>query len=370
MGTLMQDEYVAGMWRGDLELGMLWCIDGFQGASTPTTYRAPTWSWMASVGRVWPAEPMMDGLSFIKVEKVHLDYVTEDTWGMLRGGWLHLRGHLKKLSLIDPDDWKMVVNGVQVEARTERDVNMHIFFDTPDNETDKESEPNLYCMIGKIVTDLYEGMVFVLVLELVNGETGTFKRIGIARGVPKDPELTFLADRAFYKSCDCSAHNNDPASENTLEPMRRDFMSRKVTSRNIQCLAVTLSSFLLLAQLVEGYWISRLFISVTTNRFTEWSEATSHFEPPVLHYMFNLPAILFLFATWTGIFSIGAVILDVQWRYTKELLKLNIKDLNKGHCTFAAETGNEKNGIEVDLECGLVLAGIEVPGNLFGTTYR
>ncbi|RSM15445.1 hypothetical protein CDV31_005038 [Fusarium ambrosium] len=179
-----------------------------------------------------------------------------------------------------------------------------------------------------------------------------------------------LADRAFYKSCDCPTHNNAPASENALEVTRRDFMSRKITSRGIQCLAVTLSSFLLLAQLVEGYWISQLFTSVSTNRFTEWTGVTSHFEPPVLRYIFNLPAILFLFTMWTGIFGIGAVILDVQWTYTKELLKLNIKDLNKGYCRFAAETRYEKNGSEVDLEFGLVLADIEVPGNLFGTTYR
>ncbi|RSM15446.1 hypothetical protein CDV31_005039 [Fusarium ambrosium] len=193
MGTLMQDEYVAGMWRGGLELDMLWCIDGFQGASTPTTYRAPTWSWVASVGRVWPAERIMDGLSLIKVEKIHLDYVTEDTWGMLRGGWLHLRGHLKKLSLIHPDDWKMVVNGVQVEAATKYDAKPHVYFDTPESERNKESEPNLYCMIGRRVTTVCEGLIFVLLLELVDGEIGTFKRIGIARGVIKDPEATFIS---------------------------------------------------------------------------------------------------------------------------------------------------------------------------------
>ncbi|RSL65985.1 hypothetical protein CEP53_003523 [Fusarium sp. AF-6] len=138
----------------------------------------------------------------------------------------------------------------------------------------------------------------------------------------------------------------------------------------MQCLAVTLSSFLLLAQLVEGYWISQLFTSVSTNRFTEWSEVTSHFKPLILRYLFNLPAVLFLSIMWTGIFSIGAVILDVQWTYTKELLMLNIKDLNKGHCRFAAETGYEKNDSDVDLEFGLVLADIEVPGNLSGTTHR
>ncbi|KAM6516201.1 hypothetical protein FALCPG4_014392 [Fusarium falciforme] len=182
-----------------------------------------------------------------------------------------------------------------------------------------------------------------------------------------------LADLAFCKSVDCSTHNSDPASENNDEPTWQDFMSRNITSRNVQCLAITFSSFLLLAQLVEGYWVSRLFTGITVIRFAEWSEATSHFEPPVLHYIFNVPAIAFLLITWIGILSFGAVILDVQWRYTKELLTLKVKDQNKGHCQglqCAAETGNGGNGSEVDLESGLFMADKEAPGNLFGTTYR
>ncbi|KAI8656881.1 HET domain-containing protein [Fusarium sp. Ph1] len=176
MGSFLQEEYVSGMWRDDLELDLLWCIDGFFGASTPTTYKAPTWSWVASVGHLFPADPWTDGQSLIKVEKVHLDYVTEDTWGMLRGGWLHLRGHLNKLSLIGPDNWKMVVNDVQVEVVTKNDMQLKIYLDTPNDERDKDSQANLYRMLARRTTNKYEDVVFVLLLELVDGESGTFKR--------------------------------------------------------------------------------------------------------------------------------------------------------------------------------------------------
>jgi hypothetical protein len=76
---------------------------------------------------------------------------------------------------------------------------------------------------------------------------------------------------------------------------------------------------------------------------------------------------------WLGPLGFGAVILDVQWRYTKELLMLKIKDQDKGHCQGRqcdAETGNRRNGSEVDLESGLFMADVDVPENLFGTTYR
>lgn len=193
MGGFMQQKYVAGMWRDNLELEMLWYVDGFFGASTPTTYRAPSWSWVASVGHLFPADTGTDGRSLIKVEEVHLDYVTDDTWGMLRGGWLHLRGHLNKLSLIDPEDWKMAVNGVQVEVSTEKDMQPNIYLDTPNNERDKDSKPNLYCMLARRGESRHENVVFILLLELVDGETATFKRIGLARGEVKDAQATFIS---------------------------------------------------------------------------------------------------------------------------------------------------------------------------------
>ncbi|UPL02312.1 hypothetical protein LCI18_013246 [Fusarium solani-melongenae] len=165
--------------------------------------------------------------------------------------------------------------------------------------------------------------------------------------------LCQLAELVFCKSVYCSTHNSDPASEDNNEPTQRDFI------------------FLLLAQLVEGYLVTRLFAGITVIRFTEWSEATSHFDPPVLRYIFNVPAIAFLLITWIGILSLGAVILDIQWRYTKELLMLKIKGQNRGNYQgrqCAAETGNWGNSSEFDLECGLFMLDKEVPENLFGTT--
>lgn len=182
-----------------------------------------------------------------------------------------------------------------------------------------------------------------------------------------------LDDCAFWKSVDCSTRSSDPTSENNVEPTRQDFISRTITSRNVQCLAVTLSSFLLLTQLVEGYWVLQISAGITGKKFTEWSETMSDVNPAVLRYIFNLPAIVFLLIIWMGILGLSAVILHVQWRYTKELLTLKIKDENKVHYQVRqcpAGTENEENGSEVDLESGLLMADKELPEDLFGTRYR
>lgn len=176
-----------------------------------------------------------------------------------------------------------------------------------------------------------------------------------------------LSDRSYYKSVDCQTHNSDDATKNNLEPTQQDFMSRNITSRNAQCLAVTFSSFLLLAQLVQGCWVLQIFVGVTVERFTGWTEVTSHFKTSVLRYMANLPAIVLLLFMWMGVLGIGAVVLHVQWRYTKELLVLKIRDQSRRQ---GVETGDGGNGSEIDLECGLFTVDKEASGNLFGTTYR
>ncbi|KAL2670659.1 hypothetical protein Neosp_014448 [[Neocosmospora] mangrovei] len=181
-----------------------------------------------------------------------------------------------------------------------------------------------------------------------------------------------LDDRAFYKSINRSTHI-DPTSENNVESTPWDFMSRQITSRNVQCLAVTFSSFLLLAQLAEGYWVSQLFVGITIENITKWSEATSHFEPAVLRYIANIPVIVISLILCAGALGIGAVILYVQWRYTKELLMLKIRDQNKGYYQgpqCPTEAGNKENDSDVDIESGWVIADKDAPGNLLGTTYR
>ncbi len=48
--SLIQDFYVAGLWKSDLHNGLLWFSDG--PSTTPPSYRAPSWSWACLDGSV------------------------------------------------------------------------------------------------------------------------------------------------------------------------------------------------------------------------------------------------------------------------------------------------------------------------------
>ena len=49
-GAALGDEYVAGLWRGDLVRGLLWVL--FHDSGAPAMWRAPSWSWAAWQGLV------------------------------------------------------------------------------------------------------------------------------------------------------------------------------------------------------------------------------------------------------------------------------------------------------------------------------
>ncbi|KUI68836.1 hypothetical protein VM1G_04392 [Cytospora mali] len=102
--TIIGDEYLAGLWRGNLINGLLW-VTKDQRALTPPTpsvrpeaYRAPSWSW-ASIDahdtRAQVAERNLHG-DYTQVLKVHIKPQTDDPTGALKHACLHLQGRLIK----------------------------------------------------------------------------------------------------------------------------------------------------------------------------------------------------------------------------------------------------------------------------------
>ncbi|KAM0083876.1 hypothetical protein ACKRZS_003916 [Fusarium odoratissimum] len=101
VAEIVQDDYVAGMWRRYLEGELLWMVQGNHQPgrwTRPREYRAPSWSWASIDGPITPGEPRIQD-SLITVEDYHLDYWTSDKTAAIRGGWLRLRGVLKKTTL-------------------------------------------------------------------------------------------------------------------------------------------------------------------------------------------------------------------------------------------------------------------------------
>lgn len=69
----------------------------------------------------------------------------------------------------------MAVNGVQVEYSTDQLGQLEVFLDAPNDKKDGGSESNRYYMLVKMSIES-EHFSFVLLLELVDGGTDTFKR--------------------------------------------------------------------------------------------------------------------------------------------------------------------------------------------------
>ncbi|KAK1727643.1 uncharacterized protein BDZ83DRAFT_770519 [Colletotrichum acutatum] len=98
MMQVLEDEYIAGMWRHHLENELvLWSSFALQPSPSlgPQAYRAPSWSWASAEAAVVPGRPYKD----CKVEDYYLEYVTGDRTGLVSGGWLRLWGTLRQMKL-------------------------------------------------------------------------------------------------------------------------------------------------------------------------------------------------------------------------------------------------------------------------------
>ncbi|KAF6828213.1 heterokaryon incompatibility protein [Colletotrichum musicola] len=180
MSSILADQYVAGMWLGQLEVELLWSIAERRPATTPTRgYRAPSWSWASVDGRVMPGFPCEDSESLlIRVHDSHLDYATDDTTGLITGGWLRILGRLMPLGVSRQArsernhciGWEVSINGVPVRCSAK---SIHL-----DVVHERLEECTLFCMPARI-RNSGKNIVDVLLLELVDRERGVFRRVGL-----------------------------------------------------------------------------------------------------------------------------------------------------------------------------------------------
>ncbi|KAF2655908.1 HET-domain-containing protein, partial [Lophiostoma macrostomum CBS 122681] len=102
IGEALKDQYLAGLWRGNLHHGLIWTISGdvashAYGLETHLqnirrrSYVAPSWSWAScpniDVGRVYDARVVEESA----VVDVNIETDVEDPFGQVSGGLLRLR---------------------------------------------------------------------------------------------------------------------------------------------------------------------------------------------------------------------------------------------------------------------------------------
>lgn len=103
-----QDEYLAGLWRKNFIVQLAWRMPPLEndslGQDRNYAYVAPSWSW-ASVrgGVVWDFMHYYNIVLLTALIDHHLDYVSSDSTGQVKSGWILLQGPLREMCALDAD---------------------------------------------------------------------------------------------------------------------------------------------------------------------------------------------------------------------------------------------------------------------------
>lgn len=114
MSSLLNDEYIAGLWKNHLPSQLLWSVttplvdnDGIP-CFRPATYQAPTWSWASIAGHIVPGNlPAGHNWTTLpKHLKAHVELISEeDPTGQIAAAQLHVQG------LLRPATWQCLWHG-------------------------------------------------------------------------------------------------------------------------------------------------------------------------------------------------------------------------------------------------------------------
>ncbi|KZL88276.1 heterokaryon incompatibility protein [Colletotrichum incanum] len=204
----INDTYVVGMWRKYLASSLLWKVDNqtqIDGSPStrPETYRAPSFSWASVDERVITAPPSDDDLLF-EVMSVHMKYVSGDTTGLVKGGYLDLRGQIKPFEMVIRHTLKLQqlflkVDGIVVKDSQKQDwengplVHLDVSQERFDDENDAKA---LYYMPAQKQRTPNDHVSYLLLIAL-DDHRNEFRRIGVA--VTAEAAEIEILDRPTHK---------------------------------------------------------------------------------------------------------------------------------------------------------------------------
>jgi hypothetical protein len=122
VGEALQDQYVAGLWKGFLFEGLVWKSTGAMlshGLEThirnlrQRNYVAPSWSWAACPAVDCWTGPFQNRRRITKqatIVDVGVDTDSEDSYGQISGGFLRIRGKLAAMPTYSASDSSFCIN--------------------------------------------------------------------------------------------------------------------------------------------------------------------------------------------------------------------------------------------------------------------
>jgi hypothetical protein len=206
MKAMVNDDYVAGMWRNALPDQLFWHVlfpDPRSRASQDepprrsATYIAPTWSWASAAQEVTFHSATNETTEDFVVD-VQLEYLSEDHTGAITSGYLDLKGWLRPVSFTrtvedvdDADDPHSVIeiSGQIGRPETPEDdywTDSNDFRFTVDlddyrhvSEADIETG-SFHCLMSGAREDHALSSLRFLLLKVADQELGVYERIGTA----------------------------------------------------------------------------------------------------------------------------------------------------------------------------------------------
>jgi hypothetical protein len=197
MAGLLEDQYLAGVWRRFLVDELCWSATSQTSGVLqmqpfrPTQYRAPSWSWTSLEGRITP-DSYGYGISLIDILHAQVELASHNSFGSVKSGYLLVRGYLSTFEiigdLIEPaHGWSTTVNRTAFGKNV-----IEIMLDDVANTVQKD----LYCLPIKYLpeddADGYGPWLRGLILQQTGPTQEHYRRVG-AFFLPDDME----AIRAF-----------------------------------------------------------------------------------------------------------------------------------------------------------------------------
>ena len=178
MQSLLDDVYLAGLWRKDLPFQLLWSVDDISDtaatrvrAKRPRRYRAPSWSWASLDGPVDAQGARYDDF-VITILDADVTPVGADRTGQIKDGFIRLNGRVIPAKLVElmaeKPRYRLRVDSEKLRGVCKLDTQF------PDVST-----LSVYYLPVRSYVFESDPTTFGLVLQAAAKGNGTYERIGI-----------------------------------------------------------------------------------------------------------------------------------------------------------------------------------------------
>ena len=179
----LEDVYLAGLWKNDLQRGLLWSTNngGFGkpsgGTRVQTEMPSPSWSWTCIDGaEMWYPNQNAGDIGLLRLQKATTEvlsvctYPVGDEFGPVNGGILRLQGPLCKVGY-SSDRHQWTINGML------RGLHKRVFWDSKEEVQGVEGELVLMVILTN-ENNIIHGRVQGLLLCLTGKCWGQYTRVG------------------------------------------------------------------------------------------------------------------------------------------------------------------------------------------------